>query len=84
MRPFRRLERYDLMADVLRANPNEWVKVSPGSMNGRRNTVTKALNHRLGAGDVQIKQHRLDIWARYLTLATVPNELRPGNSRQSD
>jgi hypothetical protein len=33
--------------------------------------VWKALTLRLGQGDVQIKNCGLDVWARYLTVATV-------------
>jgi hypothetical protein len=62
---------YDFLAVFVRDNPNEWHKVSPDSLNGSRFAVWKALTLRLGQGDVQIKNCGLDVWARYLTVATV-------------
>ena len=73
--PFARLQRYNLMAEVLSAQANQWVKVSPDSLNGTRNAVSKALAARLGAGDVQVKNKGLDIYARLLTCATVMEEV---------
>lgn len=66
--------RYELMSEALRAQPNEWLKISPESLNGKRYAINKSLEVRLGEGNVQVKNKKLDIYARYLTLARIEDK----------
>ena len=55
---------YDFFAQFLLNNPNEWYKVSPLSMNGRRKRIERALDYRLGSYNVEVKESHDDVWAR--------------------